>query len=167
MRNSETGGSYFERRRGADRDKLVRRDVSLRQHGINLSVLTAGVALVSGPQHCWWQRKVYDELPFIVQKADRQNGQLQLGVRHRLFELQQDRLDQLRARAIDELLLHVSPASSIRRVMLAELRNHCITMLSKEFDCYDPDDLLSASEPMQGSAVSVPFASSPYRRCRR
>src|SRR6185436_18209083 len=56
----------------------------------------------------------------------------------------------------NELLQGQSEAFN-REIILTELKKHCITMLTREFDAYKWDDLLSPIDPIQGRELHVPF----------
>lgn len=89
-----------------------------------------------------WQRDVYKKVLALEQeKVDKANQEAQL-VYNTQLSTYLNRLDELRAKTVNELLQGQSESFN-RDIIATELKKHCLTMLTKEFDSDDSDDVLA------------------------
>jgi hypothetical protein len=70
------------------------------------------------------------------------------------------RLSEVKAAAVSDLLRGQSAAAN-RQVIVDELKKHCITMITKEFDADETDDTLSRLYAM--GVRNIPMAMRPFR----
>jgi hypothetical protein len=94
-----------------------------------------------------WQTRVYAKIRAIEQKkVDAQNNDIRQTYQSRLATYK-NRLDELRATAINDLLQGQSEAFN-RQIILRELKRQCIARITKEFDADPSDDVLTDLEAM-------------------
>jgi hypothetical protein len=103
-----------------------------------------------------WRNRVYAALRAVEQKKvedenanRRQTYQARLATYH-------NRLDQLKAMAVNDLLQGQSEAQN-RETILAELKRQCLAMLAREFDADASDDLITDWEAMGSRNVSFSY----------
>ncbi|WP_330268207.1 hypothetical protein [Streptomyces griseorubiginosus] len=88
-----------------------------------------------------WQRNVYHVVLAAEQKRlDDDFAELRTTYQAELAEYQ-DRIDQVKAVTVDELL-GGRPSGANRQIMDEEIKKHCLTLITKEFDTDASDDLL-------------------------
>jgi hypothetical protein len=93
-----------------------------------------------------WQLKVLNRVQSIEkQRVDKENQEIQLAYDTQMSTYR-NRLDQLKAQTINDLLQGQSAAFN-REIILTELKKHCITMLTKEFDSNRFDDVITPNNP--------------------
>ncbi|MBI5885723.1 MAG: hypothetical protein HZB85_03980 [Deltaproteobacteria bacterium] len=103
-----------------------------------------------------WQTKVFNKVKGVEQqKVDRENQEARTSYKSSLSEYR-NRIAELKARAINDLLQGQSEAFN-RRIILTELKKHCLSMLTREFDADGSDDLLSEVDTVQGRPVDFTF----------
>jgi hypothetical protein len=89
-----------------------------------------------------WQTSVFNKVAAIEQqRVDQENQEAQLVYDSQLADYR-NALSELEAAAVDELLQGQSEAFN-RGIIRTELKKHCLTLLTKEFDAETSDDLLS------------------------
>jgi hypothetical protein len=94
-----------------------------------------------------WQAAVRAVVLAVEQaKVDEANKELTQGYNAQLATYR-NRLAELRATAVNEVLQGQSEAAN-RQVVLRELKRHCLTVLTKEFDSVADDDVLTDLETM-------------------
>lgn len=101
-----------------------------------------------------WQTAVFNAVRTTQQRiADEERAR-----RRRSYEADlatyKNRLEQLRATAIDELLQGRSPARN-REIVRDELKRQCLAMLSKEFDADGTDDVLGRVDLVGQRAIDM------------
>jgi hypothetical protein len=95
-----------------------------------------------------WQTSVFNKVRAIEQqRVDKENQEMQLAYNSRMSEYR-NRLAELKAAAVNELLQGQSEAFN-REIIRTELKKHCLTLLTKEFDADESDDLLSTIDATQ------------------
>jgi len=96
-----------------------------------------------------WQTQVFNKVKAVEQqKIDKQNQELQISYLSQMSDYR-NRLTQLKATAVNSLLQGQSEGFN-RQIILTELKKHCLTLLTKDFDADDSDDLISKIEAVQG-----------------
>jgi hypothetical protein len=89
-----------------------------------------------------WQTSVFNKVIAIEQqRVDKENQEAQLAYNSKMSEYR-NRLSELQAAAVNDLLQGQSEAFN-RGIIRTELKKHCLTLLTKEFDADSSDDLLS------------------------
>jgi hypothetical protein len=92
-----------------------------------------------------WRTQVYKKIAAIEQKkVDIVNQENILKYNSQMSEYR-NRLAELKATTINDLLQGQSEAFN-RDLIRTELKKHCLTLLTKEFDADDSDDLLAKDE---------------------
>ncbi len=95
-----------------------------------------------------WQTGVLNKVEAIEQeKVDKANQEAQLAFASRMAEYR-NRLAELRASTVNDLLQGQSEAFNAE-IIRTELKKHCLTLLTKEFDADESDDLLSKIDATQ------------------
>lgn len=120
--------------------------------------ITADATL--GPQVILnWQTQVYNKIRAIEQKSiDAVNQELLLNYNSQLMDYR-NRLSELKAQAVNDLLQGQSEAFN-SELINAELKKHCLTLLTKEFDTDNSDDVVASMGAMKtvtGNFVSRKF----------
>jgi hypothetical protein len=95
-----------------------------------------------------WQTDVFRRIYKIEQQKvekDYQEALLKYNTRMSTYV---NRLDELKAMAVNDLLQGQEEAFN-REIIATELKKHCLTMLTKEFDSDDSDDVLSKIDGVQ------------------
>lgn len=101
-----------------------------------------------------WQHRVFDLVEDAEKKRVKQrNAERQAEYESRLSQYRAA-VAQVRATPIVELLAGRSQAEN-RRVIDAELKKHCITMIAKEFDAVGDDDNLEELRPLGTREVAT------------
>jgi hypothetical protein len=101
-----------------------------------------------------WQRLVYDTVFQIEsERLAKDYEQERMAYEAALSEYR-NRLAQIKAQTIGELLAGGSDAAN-RQVIDEEIRKHCLTMLTKEFDTVEGDDVLSNEETVGTRTVET------------
>lgn len=104
--------------------------------------------LVSGDQLPEWQAQVFNKIVGIEQKkVDKENQEAELAYNTKTATYR-NRLAEVKATSVNELLQGQSEAFN-REIIRTELKKHCLTMIMKEFDFDDSDDLLSKIDALQ------------------
>lgn len=104
-----------------------------------------------------WQTQVYKKIVAIEQKkVDIVNQENILKYNSQMSEYR-NRLAELKATTVNDLLQGQSEAFN-RAIIRTELKKHCLTLLTKEFDAESSDDLLAKSEFTALSERSDGFA---------
>lgn len=97
-----------------------------------------------------WQTQVYNKVKAIEQqRVDKKNQEAQLKYDSQLAEYR-NRIAELKAMAVNDLLQGRSEAFN-REVIRIELKKHCLTMLTKEFDTDNSDDVIAKIDPIKES----------------
>ncbi|GHG79038.1 hypothetical protein [Streptomyces griseocarneus] len=101
-----------------------------------------------------WQRRVFDTILAVERRrVDAINAERKLAYDARLAEYR-NRLAQLDAVTVAEALRGGSEAAN-RAVISEELKKHCLTMITKEFDQQGSDDVLSRNSAMGSRKVKA------------
>lgn len=97
-----------------------------------------------------WQHAVYDTVYAAELKKEEVRYERELaGYESELAEYR-DRIDQVKATAVAEILQGGASAAN-KALMDEEIKKHCLTLITKEFDSDESDDLLTGStmDPMK------------------
>lgn len=107
-----------------------------------------------------WKSRVYNAIWKIErEKTASAQARLQQEYESRM-SVYRNRLEQIRAVALNDLLQGQSPAMN-RDMIVTELKRQCIAMLSREFDAESHDDLVGSINAMGERSVEI-----SYRRLR-
>jgi len=88
-----------------------------------------------------WQTQVFNKVQAIEQQTlDKTNQEMQLAYNTQMATYR-NRLAELKATSVNDLIHGQSEAFN-REIILTELKKHCLTMLTKEFDADASDDLI-------------------------
>jgi len=94
-----------------------------------------------------WQTRVFNKVTHIEQqKVDEENREAQLAYNSQMSEYR-NRVAELKATTVNDLLQGESEAFN-REIIRTELKKHCLTLLTKEFDTESSDDLLAKIDAM-------------------
>lgn len=103
-----------------------------------------------------FQAKVFHKIRALEQqKIDKQNEAIQLAYDTKMSTYN-NRIEQLKAAVVNDLLQGQSESFN-REIIGTELKKHCITMLTKEFDSNPWNDLLSQKELVSGTGFKAPM----------
>jgi hypothetical protein len=101
-----------------------------------------------------WRHAVYDTVLAAEQKKLDERHERDV-IAHEAARAQySDRMDQLKATSIGALL-QAGASGAHRDVMDEEIKKHCLTLITKEFDEDDSDDLLQGTEAMSQRSTTV------------
>ena len=116
--------------------------------------LVISVALkLSDPELLDWQRSVYYAVARIEQnKINKANAEKELAFQSAMTTYN-NRLDEIRAVAVNDILQGKSEAYN-KALMMTELKRACLSILTKEFDVDESDDLLTEWKTMGTFDVS-------------
>jgi hypothetical protein len=114
-----------------------------------ISSLTFRFELSPSPDYITsWQLAVFNKILKIEQqKVDKENQEAELEYNSRRATYR-NRLDELKAQSVKELLQGQSEAFN-REIIRTELKKHCLTLLTKEFDANPGDDWIGKIDAMQ------------------
>jgi hypothetical protein len=103
-----------------------------------------------------WQAEVCKAIKKVEQtKVDEQNRALEQAYQSQLSTYH-NRLAELRATSINDLLQGQSEAFN-RQIIMRELKRQCLTMLTKEFDLEESDDILTNLEAIGSRTVRTQY----------
>lgn len=103
-----------------------------------------------------WQTQVFNKIRAIEQqKVDKENQEALLQYNTQLATYR-NRVAELKATTVNVLLQGQSEAFN-REIIRTELKKHCLTMLTKEFDSDDSDDILGKIDAVQGRSDNFNF----------
>lgn len=89
-----------------------------------------------------WQTKVYNKIKDIEQKKiDKINQEKEIAYNAAMADYR-SKLNELNAQTVNDIIQGRSEAFN-RQIIRDELKKHCITMIAKEFDAFEDDDILS------------------------
>lgn len=93
------------------------------------------------------QTKIYRKIFTIEQgKIDKINQELEISYNSQLSDYR-NKLDDLSAHTVNDIIQGQSEGFN-KRTIADELKKHCISMIAKEFDLYQNDDLLSNKDAL-------------------
>lgn len=122
-------------------DGKIALDMEFRDvHYYNLSVLVS--LELDNNYFLSWQIDVYRKIKSIEQKSvEKINQELELEYNAQMADYR-NKLNELNAQTVNDIIQGRSEAFN-RQIIRDELKKHCITMIAKEFDAFDSDDILS------------------------
>lgn len=136
-------------------DGKISLDLEFRDvHYYNLNIL---LSLELDPNFLLtWQLKVYNKIKSIekinVDKINQENE----AVYNAALSDYQNKLNQLNAQTVNDIIQGRSEAFN-RLLIRDELKKHCITMIAKEFDSFDTDDILSNEDAIEPKNVTIQY----------
>ncbi len=132
-------------------------DLTLTFSDVSGYELTATADLVlTADELLRWQTQVFKTAEALERKAvDDHNRELKTAYDADMTTYR-NRLGQLEATTVHELIQGQSSAYN-QDLIMTELRRQCLAMLSKEFDAYADDDLLTSMETMGERTVNVDY----------
>lgn len=103
-----------------------------------------------------WQTKVYDKIKSIEQaKVDKINQEIEIRYNAKLADYD-NALNELNAQVVNDIIQGRSEAFN-RQTILEELKKHCLTMITKEFDADNTDDILSNEDALEDKTVNIEY----------
>jgi hypothetical protein len=150
---SDNGGPVTLRAQpilGPDRVQLQLDFQEVTRFGLRLSM----VVTLPPASLLRWQESVYEKVYAIEQKRV-EAANLELRLAHEsAMTTYRNRLAEVQATAINELLQGTSEADN-RALILTELKRACLAMLTRDYDSFELDDLLTNWETMGKLPVKV------------
>jgi hypothetical protein len=115
------------------------------------------VELALDPQYLLrWQIGVYNKINSIVQsEVDKINEENEIRYNAELADYH-NKLNELNAQTVNDIIQGKSEAFN-RQIIQEELKKHCITLIAKEFDAVEADDLLSSEDAVEPRTVNATF----------
>lgn len=103
-----------------------------------------------------WQTKVYNKIKSIEQKeVDRKNQELEIAYNSEMADYR-NKLNDLAAQTVNDIIQGRSEAFN-QQIIREELKKHCLTMITKEFDAFDADDILSNEDALEDKSVKIEY----------
>jgi hypothetical protein len=126
------------------------RDVHYYSLSVLLSLELASDYLLS------WQTQVYNKIKSIEQKRiDKINQELEIRYNAQLANYE-NALNELNAQTVNDIIQGRSEAFN-RQIIRDELKKHCLTMIAKEFDSLDTNDILSNEDALEDKTVEIEY----------
>jgi hypothetical protein len=103
-----------------------------------------------------WRTKVYNKIKSIEQnRIDKINQERKIRYDAKLADYD-NALNELNAQVVNDIIQGRSEAFN-RQTILEELKKHCITMITKEFDADNSDDILSGEDALEDVNVNIEY----------
>jgi len=103
-----------------------------------------------------WKTQVYNKIKIIEETGvNKRNQELEIVYNSQLADYN-NKLDDLRAKNLNDIIQGRSESYNAQ-IIAEELKKHCITMITKEFDIGSNNDLLSNTDALQNSSVDISY----------
>jgi hypothetical protein len=119
--------------------------------------ITVLVELTLDPQYLLrWQIGVYNKISNIEQtRVDKINEENEIRYNAAMSDYS-NKLNELNAQTVNDIIQGKSEAFN-RQIIRDELKKHCISLIAKEFDAVETDDILSNEDALEPKSVTATY----------
>lgn len=103
-----------------------------------------------------WQNKVFKKIQSIEQEEiNKINQELEIAYNSQMADYR-NKLNELKTQTVLDIIQGRSEAFNLQ-IIRDELKKHCLTMMTKEFDADESDDILSNEDALEGKTVNIEY----------